>query len=115
MKNNINTPELLPCPFCGSDQIQIIFDYGDGYSVGCKSCSTYVSPFLGSDALNKQKHIDFWNRRSGLMPLKLALIKAYNDLMAFGTVRSAGEVSRALKQFEPVEERTNNQSKGKGT
>ena len=53
---------LKPCPFCGSGKIEVIYD--DGYSVGCKDCSTYVAPFLGNEADNKQKHIDFWNTRA---------------------------------------------------
>lgn len=53
--------EFLPCPFCGSNDIEVMYD--DGYNVGCKSCGTYVAPFLGKDASDKQKHIDFWNTR----------------------------------------------------
>ena len=53
--------DCLPCPFCGSTNIEVIYD--DGYNVGCCECSTYVAPFLGEDADNKQKHIDFWNTR----------------------------------------------------
>lgn len=53
---------LRKCPFCGSDKIEVIYD--DGYSVGCKECSTYIAPFLGADADNKQKHIEFWNTRA---------------------------------------------------
>jgi hypothetical protein len=60
-------PRFLPCPFCGSDQIEVIYD--DGFEVGCKDCSTYVAPFLGEEADNKQKHIDFWNTRA---PIPLA-------------------------------------------
>jgi transcription elongation factor Elf1 len=54
--------QYLNCPFCGSDDIEIMYD--DGYNVGCLNCSTYVAPFLGADADSKQKHIDFWNTRS---------------------------------------------------
>jgi hypothetical protein len=54
--------QFLPCPFCGSEKIEVIYD--DGYSVGCKDCSTYVAPFLGDEADSKQKHIDFWNTRA---------------------------------------------------
>jgi uncharacterized Zn finger protein len=57
-----NESIFLPCPFCGSKRIEVIYD--DGYNVGCKDCSTYVAPFLGTDADNKQKHIDFWNTRA---------------------------------------------------
>lgn len=54
--------QFLPCPFCGSSNIEVIYD--DGYNVGCKDCSTYVAPFLGGEADDKQKHIDFWNTRA---------------------------------------------------
>jgi hypothetical protein len=54
--------QFLPCPFCGSTNIEVMYD--DGYNVGCKDCSTYVAPFLGGEADDKQKHIDFWNTRA---------------------------------------------------
>jgi hypothetical protein len=60
--NKTNESIFLPCPFCGSKRIEVIYD--DGYSVGCRDCSTYVAPFLGPCADNKQKHIDFWNTRA---------------------------------------------------
>lgn len=54
--------QFLPCPFCGSTNIEVMYD--DGYNVGCRDCSTYVAPFLGGEADDKQKHIDFWNTRA---------------------------------------------------
>lgn len=59
---------FLPCPFCGSNNIECIWD--DGYEVGCKNCSTYVAPFLGYEADDKQKVINFWNTRFQPNPSK---------------------------------------------
>jgi hypothetical protein len=53
--------DFLPCPFCGSNDISVYHD--DGYEVGCMDCGTYVAPFFGEEADDKQKNIDFWNKR----------------------------------------------------
>jgi hypothetical protein len=60
----MNKYNLLPCPFCGSSEIEVMYD--DGYMVGCTKCATYVAPFLGAEADDKQKHIDFWNARANI-------------------------------------------------
>lgn len=60
-KESEDEEDFLPCPFCGSNDISVYHD--DGYNVGCMDCGTYVAPFLGDEADDKQKHIDFWNTR----------------------------------------------------
>ena len=68
---------FLPCPFCGSDKIEVIYD--DGYSVGCKDCSTYVAPFLGAEADDKQKHIDFWNTRAPVCSANVVITDPHRE------------------------------------
>ncbi len=49
------TPELLPCPFCGSKDL----DYSDIDYVECVCCGTF-----GPDSSKEEKSIDLWNRRA---------------------------------------------------
>ena len=36
---NNETPELLPCPFCGENDIEIIFGEDEMYSADCGNCA----------------------------------------------------------------------------
>lgn len=52
--------KLKPCPFCGGEaEVHL----NDGWEVMCKQCGTFIAPYLGKAADDKQKHIDFWNDR----------------------------------------------------
>jgi Lar family restriction alleviation protein len=55
------TPELKPCPFCGSDDVYVHCP-GDYGHVACKECDA-DGPYVMAD--NLQVIIDAWNTRAG--------------------------------------------------
>lgn len=70
--------ELLPCPFCGNDDIFLNFAYSPKYnkyfvSYKCSLCDTSGSPiivdmekYLHLDTETKNKLVGKWNRRNSL-------------------------------------------------
>jgi Lar family restriction alleviation protein len=50
-------PEILPCPFCGSDDVEVID--ANGYAVRCGTCYG-----RGGSALIAEEAIASWNRRA---------------------------------------------------
>ena len=71
-------PVLLPCPFCGKDEVFFEPAEYDGYyskpaSVGCKRCGVKKTGFFAvingdmklSVKTSNQMLIDWWNRRGG--------------------------------------------------
>lgn len=51
--------ELEPCPFCGSDEVNITEDCtGDGYYVHCERCDA-----KSSMCYRKENAVNAWNRR----------------------------------------------------
>ena len=63
----VNKKELLPCPFCGSNDIKLPTEY-DMY-ISCNNCLSYEpSPvFAGLKHIRSDisKSIDLWNFRYG--------------------------------------------------
>lgn len=62
--------ELKPCPFCGSDDLYITFDYGDNdisTVVFCNSCKVSVkveeNDQEGFNDVTVKKAAKAWNRR----------------------------------------------------
>lgn len=53
----IEARELLPCPFCGGDNLTEVGDDGD-YYVGCLGCHT-----CGPSGTNREEGRALWNRR----------------------------------------------------
>lgn len=53
-------PELKPCPFCGSTDIQII-EYRSEATITCKDCNVWVDHIF--DAMSREEAIALWNRR----------------------------------------------------
>ena len=67
--------ELKPCPFCGSENIELHFDPGSyGYTpaksfVLCSSCGAEMKRTAYSETALKKiklKAINAWNRRGGI-------------------------------------------------
>ena len=51
-------PELLPCPFCGSDRIKLYKSHDGNWGVLCDRCDTTIK-YYGF----KSDIIEAWNRR----------------------------------------------------
>ena len=51
------TSKLKPCPFCGSNDVEAVQDYGKGF-VECYSCGTF-----GPDSRHGVTEQDKWNTR----------------------------------------------------
>lgn len=89
--------ELKPCPFCGGQDIECIWD--DGYEVGCKQCSTYVAPFLGAEADNKSLVIEFWNTRD-TSDLRAAQIRALEWVQKHNGGGFYGDIENKLNELK---------------
>ncbi len=50
-------PDLLPCPFCGSDNINI---WNGEFSLFCMDCGA-----IGPEAPNAAEALERWNSRKG--------------------------------------------------
>jgi len=69
--------DLLPCPFCGSRDVEVSFDYERGETVHCNSCEA-SGPYPNLDfpvtfdekqrevqaKAWKSKAVEMWNRRA---------------------------------------------------
>lgn len=51
--------DLLPCPFCGSDDAPRVIDLGGGYHINCSYCGVVT----GCEK-SKMEAIEAWNRRT---------------------------------------------------
>lgn len=55
--------ELKPCPFCGSDDVDLVnasLD-GDNWGVVCRDCDVWMDNRL--EDMTKEQAIELWNRR----------------------------------------------------
>jgi len=52
--------KLKPCPFCGSEELEMQLDIIDKYAVVCLGCGA-----CGRDEATKEKAAASWNRRYG--------------------------------------------------
>ena len=56
----MNTPELKPCPFCGSKSITVEMDSMYGDKVRCENCGAGID----TKATRFPSAITLWNRRA---------------------------------------------------
>lgn len=56
MQKKTNGAELLPCPFCGGMELEVI-PVMDAVAVKCKQC--------GTDVIFQDSDLTRWNRRDG--------------------------------------------------
>ncbi len=62
--------ELLPCPFCGGDEVSLIANGIYGWRVSCHSCRIYGEGFSSSYRADedysedKKSAIKAWNTRA---------------------------------------------------
>jgi len=55
--------KLLPCPFCGYDNVMIHWD-GNCWTAKCIGCGSWGKRFHECDQGSEQKAIDAWNTRT---------------------------------------------------
>ena len=56
--------ELKPCPFCGSDELDIWQNDAGNYFVVCIGCGAN-----GRDERKEEKAVEVWNRRTFTCPV----------------------------------------------
>ena len=59
--------ELLPCPFCGSEDLKILepnYD-GEGYEIHCSNCNCYTGSGSYEEPYSKTQVIQLWNQLPG--------------------------------------------------
>lgn len=54
-------PKLLPCPFCESDDVDILMNSSGGHYCECLSCGARTI-----DSITKVRVVEYWNRRPDL-------------------------------------------------
>ena len=83
--------ELKPCPFCGSDKVNVWLDghipYGKFYFVRCEKCLVYTLPYDDRDLAVK-----IWNTRTDVSPQER--INLYERLELVNNARK-----QAIKEF----------------
>lgn len=80
--------KLLPCPFCGCDDIKDDVYHRDGRVVVCRECRASVGEF-NPDA--NAKAIDKWNRRTALLEAAKRAVSAWERLYPLFPVNTAIE------------------------
>lgn len=60
MKDYTKEPELEYCPFCGSEEAEVIlrFESGEHFIVACQECGARSSP-----CLTEKEAVKLWNHR----------------------------------------------------
>ena len=76
MTNENEAPELLPCPFCGGDNLMFHFENIDGWiaHVCCRDCDDMMGPMsaykYGDQDEAKQDVTVLWNTRADISDAK---------------------------------------------
>ncbi|MBQ7577610.1 MAG: Lar family restriction alleviation protein [Synergistaceae bacterium] len=52
--------QLKPCPFCGSEKVELYRDGKGDYFINCKNCMCLVSGFYRT----KRESLQVWNTRA---------------------------------------------------
>ena len=84
----METPELKPCPFCGSDRVQILGRGSEPYYVNCKACDAE-----GPVEYNETAAVKSWNTRAEVKAEEKAEAKGImdSDLLRCSRALSRGE------------------------
>lgn len=85
-------PRLMPCPFCGKEEIKTVRE-GQAYKVACSSCSATVTGTTPMDAELR------WNRRDPEPVNKVLLgkIRRLEQMLSDGPRRVSQEMIRTAR------------------
>lgn len=59
----------LPCPFCGSELVETMYDRYHGYYIHCEECGSqtgYPYDLLSDDEVTLSEAVNMWNNLDGL-------------------------------------------------
>lgn len=97
-----STPELRPCPFCGSKGEIEIRNLGDGEIqaiVDCKECNCAIVADSESDAINEWNSAYCWEKLDRLKKSNAALVEAAKSVyyQYFARIQATAHVLQASK------------------
>ena len=65
MLNNKKVEKLKPCPFCGSDNLELhVFDYDHRSSIVCNNCRIYVSIANDINLISNKNRVQIWTKNA---------------------------------------------------
>jgi hypothetical protein len=105
---------LLPCPFCGSDDLEVCNTHTPSYWIACKSCDAeasgevapdydrhHLAPYLAAHWFGLLTAVKWWNTRGGIAPHESSSLQPCTNEQLERFAAMASAQANATSEVQP--------------